>query len=188
MHNKFMVITGPSGSGKTTTLSKLIEYKSEYFDIHKSYTTRSPRDINDYNYYHFSTMDEFFDKIRNNELVEWEEIYSDSYYGTPKSGLLKGEKLKVLVKDVKGAKFLKRLYEDKCILVYLKTDPVYLEEYKKRISNDSNRDKVEERYKRIEYENSFTYTDLKYDLSIDTVKEPIDNVLNTICTYYYHLE
>lgn len=174
--DKFIVITGPSGSGKTTTLSNLINKYSYLFDIHKSYTTRSPRNIEDYNYYHFSTMDEFFDKIRHNEFVEWEEIYSDSYYGTPKSGLLKGSKIKILIKDVKGAKFLKRLYDENCKLVYLKTENI--EAYKKRIAKDVERDKIKERFARIEYENSFT--GLNEDLIIDTVKYNPIEVCNII--------
>lgn len=163
-NNKFIIITGASGSGKTSIRSELIKNYPDMFEIHKSYTTREHRDSEDFRYYHFISIDEFFDKIRNSEFIEWEEIYSNSYYGTPKSGILNCSKIKILTKDVKGAKFLKRLYGDKCILIYLKTKNP--EEFKDRIVKDSDRDNLKERFARIEYENSFT--DLNEDIVIDT--------------------
>lgn len=178
--NPFIVITGPSGSGKTTTLDKLLKEYPNEFEFHKSYTTRNPREIVDYNYYHFVNIEDFFDKIRNNELIEWEEIYSNSYYGTPKSGLLKSKKIKVLIKDVKGAKFLKRLYGKNCFLVYLRTDTI--EVLKERLRHDGNRNDLEERLTRIEYENSFS--DLDEDCNIDTVKNSVLSVVNKIFDCY----
>jgi guanylate kinase len=176
MKDKFIVITGASGAGKTTVMESIIKRAPNICQTHKSYTTRKPRGLSDYESYHFVTEDIFLDKIRNNEFIEWEEIYNNSYYGTPKSGILNGNKYKILVKDVKGSKILKKLYRDQCFLIYLKCKDIEI--LKERITKDGDRDKLKERYDKMEYENSFM--DLGEDLIIDTVQNSIESATSYI--------
>jgi len=77
------VISAPSGSGKTTLVSKLIASFSDLrFSV--SYTTRAPRGAErDGVDYHFVTRDEFQEKIRRGELLEWAEVHGN-LYGTSK--------------------------------------------------------------------------------------------------------
>lgn len=178
---KLLIITGASGSGKSTLSAKILEKYPNKYQSHKSYTTRSVRHPDDYSSYHFVSVDEFLDKVKNNEFIEIEEVYDDCFYGTPKSGLLVGDKIKILVKDVKGAKFLKRLYGKEAMLVYLQASN--LEELNNRITSRTNEPLTEEKIARNFYENS--RDNLNEDLIIDTTTESIDRSItriNSICT------
>jgi len=77
------VISAPSGSGKTTLVQKLIASFSDLrFSV--SYTTRPPRGAErDGVDYHFVTRDEFQEKIRKAEFLEWAEVHGN-LYGTSK--------------------------------------------------------------------------------------------------------
>lgn len=77
------VISAPSGSGKTTLVQKLIRSFSDLrFSV--SYTTRGPRGAErDGVDYHFVTRDEFQEKIRKGEFLEWAEVHGN-LYGTSK--------------------------------------------------------------------------------------------------------
>ena len=77
------MISAPSGSGKTTLVQKLIASFSDLrFSV--SYTTRPPRGAErDGVDYHFVTRDEFQEKIRKAEFLEWAEVHGN-LYGTSK--------------------------------------------------------------------------------------------------------
>ena len=77
------MISAPSGSGKTTLVQKLIASFSDLrFSV--SYTTRGPRGAErDGVDYHFVTRDEFQEKIRKGEFLEWAEVHGN-LYGTSK--------------------------------------------------------------------------------------------------------
>jgi guanylate kinase len=77
------VISAPSGSGKTTLVQKLIASFSDLrFSV--SYPTRAPRGAErDGVDYHFVTRDEFQEKIRGGEFLEWAEVHGN-LYGTSK--------------------------------------------------------------------------------------------------------
>ena len=79
------IISSPSGGGKGTIIAHLLKvFPNLEFSV--SATSRKPREgeVNGVNYY-FVSPEEFRRKIENDELVEYEEVYSGSFYGTPKS-------------------------------------------------------------------------------------------------------
>lgn len=122
MKNKIIVITGPSGSGKTT-ISNLILSFDKNIEKAKSVSTREKRDEQDDSDYNFISSDLFKDKIINDELIEFEEVYGN-YYGTLKSEInriLSKNKTPLLVLNVKGAITLKKLFNDDCISIFLNT-------------------------------------------------------------------
>jgi guanylate kinase len=75
------VISAPSGAGKTTLINRLLKSEKRFmFSV--STTTRSMRggeiDGVDYN---FVTREKFLEMLRNEEFLEWAEVYGN-YYGT----------------------------------------------------------------------------------------------------------
>jgi len=79
---KALIFSAPSGAGKTTIVRHLLDKRSDLrFSI--SATTRKPRgkEENGKDYY-FLSIDEFKEKIKQNELLEWQEVYPGTYYGT----------------------------------------------------------------------------------------------------------
>ena len=82
---KLIVFSGPSGSGKTTLVKSILQKKiSVEFSI--SATSRNPRgdEINGREYY-FLNLKEFKNKIDDDQFVEYEEVYTNKFYGTLKS-------------------------------------------------------------------------------------------------------
>lgn len=81
-----LIVTGPSGSGKTTMCKRAKEEKQARYAI--SCTTRLPRtgEINGQDY-HFLSPEEFKNKIKQGEFIEYAEVHGN-FYGTLKSELL----------------------------------------------------------------------------------------------------
>ena len=83
---KLIVFSAPSGSGKTTLVRYLLGKKELKLDFSISAASREPRE-NEKNGidYHFLDLKEFKRRIKNDEFLEWEEVYRDNFYGTLKS-------------------------------------------------------------------------------------------------------
>ena len=76
-----IVVSSPSGAGKTSVCRKILE-NNDSIQISISATTRKPRknevDCIDYN---FISRDDFQNKIKDNEFLEYAEVF-DNFYGS----------------------------------------------------------------------------------------------------------
>jgi len=83
---KLIVFSAPSGSGKTTIVKHLLGIKDLNLEFSISATSRERRgnEVNGKDYYYLS-LKEFKNKIKNDEFLEWEEVYRDNFYGTLKA-------------------------------------------------------------------------------------------------------
>ncbi len=129
---QLFVISGPSGAGKGTICQKLV--KETNVELSISMTTRSPRPMEKegVNYY-FVTKEEFQDKIDNDGLLEYAEVYGN-FYGTPKANVM--QKLSeghdvILEIDTQGAMKVKEAYPDGVFIFIL---PPSMKELRKRIT------------------------------------------------------
>lgn len=108
----FIIMAGPSGVGKNTIINELIK-RNANFAIHKTITTRQPRNEADKEVYTFVTREEFEQKIANGDMLEYEDVHGN-WYGSEKSFFYKSiESGKTLLKDidVKGQLSYKRILE-----------------------------------------------------------------------------
>ena len=145
---EIIAVSAPSGTGKTTILKNILrDFPELVFSV--SATTRKKREfeVEGVDYF-FISENEFENKIRNNEFVEWEKFY-DYYYGTYKvfieNNINYGRSVIAEV-DVKGALSLKKIYPQ-AVLIFI--CPPSLEELKYRLVN-RNTESDEELRKRIE--------------------------------------
>ena len=78
MANLF-IIAAPSGCGKTSLVDALLK-KSSNICVSVSHTTRKPRpeEVNSTNY-HFISVDEFQEMIKDNKFVEFAEVFENLY-------------------------------------------------------------------------------------------------------------
>lgn len=84
---KLMVLFGEAGSGKDTILNELVRKYPDIFHPIISCTTRPKREgEKDGVNYHFLTINEFADKILNNEMLE-ATSFNEWMYGTEYSAL-----------------------------------------------------------------------------------------------------
>ncbi len=104
------IISAPSGSGKSTIVNQLRSLVTG-LDFSVSWTTRGPRgsEVNSREY-HFTTRDRFEQMIRQDEFLEYAEVFGN-YYGTARSTLreafAQGKDL-LLDIDVQGAAQVRR--------------------------------------------------------------------------------
>jgi guanylate kinase len=82
MNGKLIIFSAPSGTGKTTIVRHLMESNLD-LEFSISATSRQKRgNEEDGKDYHFFSPEVFKEKIKNNEFLEWEEVYSNQFYGT----------------------------------------------------------------------------------------------------------
>ncbi len=132
--NKVIIFSAPSGAGKSTIVKHLLD-KYPFLEFSISATSRPPRgeEKNGVDYYFF-TKEEFEQKIRKGEFVEYEEVYAGSYYGTLQSEVeriwAKGHIILFDI-DVKGGINIKRLYGSHALAVFIQ--PPSVEALKERL-------------------------------------------------------
>lgn len=181
----FIVISGPSGVGKGTICEILMKNKNIDLEYSVSMTTRNKRDCEiEGVHYYFTNKDNFENKIRNNEFLEY-AIYNNEYYGTLKSEVLdKINRGKYIISeiDVQGAKQIKKDFPNSLLLYIL---PPSIEELKNRLikRGTESKEEIEKRLKIAIIENEYRYF---YDYVIVNdqlelaVKEIVDIIKNKI--------
>ena len=157
---KLLIFSAPSGSGKSTIVQWLMQEHPElnmHFSI--SCTTRQPRGTEQNGgEYFFLTPEEIKAKIAKDEFVEYEEVYTDKFYGTLKSQVTsqtaKGDNV-VFDIDVKGGCNIKQQYGAQALSIFIQ--PPSLEELRRRLVGRATDapEVIEQRLAKAEYELSF---------------------------------
>ncbi len=155
-----VIFSAPSGSGKSTIINWLMQSHPELrlaFSI--SCTSRSPRGTEQHGVeYFFLSPEEFRQRIANDEFLEYEEVYSDRFYGTLKEQVqrqLEAGQNVVFDVDVKGGCNIKRFYGDKALSIFIQ--PPSVEALRKRLEGRATDapEVINDRIARAEYELSF---------------------------------
>lgn len=82
---KAIIFSAPSGAGKTTIVRALLD-SGLPLEFSVSACSRNPREGEKHgNDYYFLGINGFKEAIDRDELLEWEEVYPDQFYGTLKS-------------------------------------------------------------------------------------------------------
>ncbi len=121
---KLFVFSAPSGSGKTTIVRHLLAQEQLNLEFSISATSREPRgkEIDGEDYYFISAKD-FKNKIKNNEFLEWEEVYINNFYGTLRSEVeriwAKGKHV-IFDIDVAGGLRIKKKFPEETLAVFVK--------------------------------------------------------------------
>ena len=154
-NGKLVVFSAPSGAGKTTIVRHLLSKMPE-LEFSISATTREARgEEKDGHDYYFISKEDFLHKIAKKEFVEFEEVYSGTFYGTLRKEI---ERIWALGKtvifdiDVEGGLHLKRKYGDQALAIFVQ--PPSLEVLKERLTGrgtDSG-EKLKERFIKAEKE------------------------------------
>tara|TARA_B100000029_G_scaffold334827_1_gene326914 strand:- start:8233 stop:8865 length:633 start_codon:yes stop_codon:yes gene_type:complete len=146
-----IILSSPSGAGKTTLVKKISEIKKYIISI--SHTTRTPRinEINGKDYY-FVDKEEFDNLKRNDEFLEYAEVFKN-YYGSSKKTVIKNLKEgKSVIFDIdwQGAEQIKTKKLDYKIISFFILPPSK-EVLLQRLLNRDVKDKliVEERMKQF---------------------------------------
>lgn len=186
-----VILMGKSASGKDSVLNKMVCYK-EYNPI-IPITSRPIRngEINGRDYY-FVTKDEFLDKIKNNELLEYRDyqtlvngIPDTWYYGSSKMEL-DADQNYVVILDVDGAKsFIDYYGKENILCIYLDTnDQIRENRAKQRGSFDKT--EWDRRLKDDYWKFSSERLAGIADLLIENNSNTINNIVNIISLAVTH--
>jgi len=143
---KLIVFSAPSGSGKTTLVRHLLKQEELNLAFSISATSRNKRGKEEHaKEYYFLSLKEFKQHIKNDDFLEWEEVYRDNFYGTLKTEV---ERLWALGKnvifdiDVSGGLRIKRKFPKQTLAVFVK--PPDLNELVRRLKDrgEESEDKI----------------------------------------------
>lgn len=189
---KLIVFSAPSGSGKTTIVRHLLAQADLNLEFSISAATREARgeEVNGKDYY-FMSLDQFKQHIKNEDFVEWEEVYRDNFYGTLKSEVeriwAKGKNV-IFDIDVAGGLRIKSKFPEETLAVFVK--PPSVDELKRRLKERSTEteEKINMRIAKAHVELAtapqFDVIIKNYDLEIalEEAHQLVRNFINTDST------
>lgn len=145
---KLFVFSAPSGSGKTTIVRHLLSQENLNLGFSISATSREPRGTEvDGTDYYFITKDDFIDKVKKDEFVEWEEVYHDNFYGTLKTEVERiwaSGKHVIFDIDVVGGLRIKKKFPEITLAVFVKPPDIneLIRRLKKRATESEDKIKM----------------------------------------------
>ncbi len=158
MQGKVLIFSAPSGSGKSTIINYLMGLGLNlHFSV--SATSRPPRGTERHGVeYYFLTPEEFRARIAAGDFLEYEEVYTDRFYGTLRSQvdsqLAEGQNV-VCDVDVLGGCNIKRHYGDRALSIFIQ--PPSVGELRRRLEarGTDAPEVIADRLARAEFELSF---------------------------------
>lgn len=186
--NKIIIITAPSGAGKTSITHYLLKkFPQLAFSVSAATRPRRKHEVDGKDYY-FLSQEDFDQKIKHNEFVEWEMVYEGKSYGTLKSELQRiwdNNQVPVLDIDVKGAIHVQGQYSGTVLSIFV--EPPSVDELKRRLSSrgTETEESLQTRVNKASYEISFKHRFDKIILNDDLDKackraeEVIEEFLNS---------
>lgn len=183
MRGKLIIFCAPSGTGKSTIINYLMGLELNlHFSI--STTTRAPRgeEKNGVEYF-FISPEEFRSHIQNDDFVEYEEVYTDRFYGTLKSQVesqLEAGQNVVFDVDVNGGMRIKKHYGNQALSIFIM--PPNIQTLRNRLENRGTDapEVIDQRIARAEYEisqaDNFDCQVVNDDL--ETAKKQVFEIIN----------
>ncbi len=164
---KLIIFSAPSGSGKTTIVRHLLKTFPDKLEFSISATSRPKRGVEENGKdYHYLSVEEFKEKIDNNEFLEWEEVYSGVHYGTLKSEVdriwAKGKHV-IFDIDVEGGLNLKSQFGEKALAIFVMPPSIKILEER---LNSRSTDSLESITRRVEKAEKELRTADLFDTSI----------------------
>lgn len=159
MEGKLIIFSAPSGAGKTTIVRHLLSRHPDKISFSISASTRAPREGEvDGKDYYFISKEEFLHRIAKKEFIEFEEVYSGTFYGTLR---FEAERIWALGKhvifdiDVEGGLHLKRKFGDRALAIFVQPPSLEVLIQRLRGRGTDSEEKLGERIAKAEKELSY---------------------------------
>ncbi len=189
MSGKCIIICAPSGAGKTTITKFLLQQNLNLaFSISACNRDKRANEKDGVDYY-FLTTETFKQKIKNNEFIEWEEVYKNQYYGTLTTEIERiwgNGKNVIFDVDVKGALNLIKYFKAKALAIFIKPPSLTVLEERLRKRGTETEDKIQKRLAKsaieLSYADNFKNVIVNKDLekskqkALKITKDFLDNI------------
>ncbi len=153
-----IVVSAPSGAGKTTIVKHLLKtFPQLGFSV--SATSRKIREgeLNGREYY-FVSADEFRLMTEQQKLLEWQQVYPGSYYGTQVSEIERiasNGQFPVFDVDVVGGLNIKKMYGEKAMSVFIRPPSYEILESRLRSRATDPDESLQKRLSKVKWELTF---------------------------------
>jgi len=156
--HKMIVVSAPSGAGKTTIVKHLLKtFPQLGFSV--SATSRKLREdeINGREYY-FVSANEFRLMIHEGKLLEWQEVYPGSFYGTQVSEverIASNGQFPIFDVDVVGGLKIKKMFSEKALAIFIRPPSYEILESRLRSRASDSEESLQKRLEKVRWELSF---------------------------------
>lgn len=183
---KAIIFSAPSGAGKTTIVKKLLETKIPLMFSISACSRLKRGNEKDGIDYHFLSVLEFQKKIKNNEFIEWEEVYENNFYGTMKKEIEKiweSGKHVVFDVDVVGGISLKKYFGERAISIFINPPSldILFERLTKRATDNKSslQKRMNKAIEEIKYKDQFDkiINNDKLDIAINETVSVVENFI-----------
>lgn len=186
MSNKLIIFSAPSGSGKTTVVKHLLKIIDKLaFSVSVTTRQKRPNEVDGKDYY-FYTENDFLKAIKNEQFLEYEEVYKGLFYGTLKSEverLWSQGKTVIFDVDVIGGLNIKKFYGKQALAVFLRPPSVeiLMDRLRKRETEVEHHliERIEKAKSELKYEQQFDKV-IVNDVLNDTFESAENLVANFI--------
>ena len=186
---KLIIFSAPSGAGKTTIVRHLLQKFPEQLTFSISATKRLPRpqEVQRSDYY-FISKEEFLHRIAQKDFVEFEEVYSGTFYGTLRSEIERiwqAGKHVIFDIDVEGGLHLKKKYDGDALAIFVQPPSFDILVARLRGRGTDSEQKLAERIakagKELEYADQFDLILNNHELTVACAEaeQLVSNFLNS---------
>lgn len=185
MSGKLIIVSAPSGAGKTSVVKRLMQAELN-LEFSVSATSRAPRqgEIHGKDYF-FIPVEEFRAKIEQDELLEWQEVYPNQYYGTLKSEVERiwnGGHHVLFDVDVMGGMNLKKMYPEISLSLFIMPPSIKVLEQRLRLRSTETEESLRKRLDKAGKEIGFAG---HFDMTIvnDILEQAVAKAIETVSKF-----
>jgi guanylate kinase len=187
MDGKAVIFSAPSGAGKTTIVHHLLKCNLNLaFSISACSRKQRVNEIHAKDYY-FLSVEEFKSKIASNDFLEWEEVYTDNFYGTLKSEIdriwSQGKHV-IFDVDVVGGLNLKKHFAQRALAVFVMPPDIKTLEERLKLRSTETPESIARRMgkadQELQFANKFDYILLNdnMDKALKEAEKIVSDFLN----------